>query len=204
MHSKLIFAAFSLALLVGCVSQPKAASPTQNLQTDEQIKQKALDSTIARLKASGASQSQIDGVTAYSKLSEEDKLKSRINADKTPAENLVSLVDSGLFLCDLKRNSLKIRISYEYTIKTERELVECISTSSSVITSYYYRSYIPSSTTEAVKETVDETFLKWGAYKDSIFRSAAPLIQDQAAQSVKSQLARAQLLFLRESLKNKK
>jgi hypothetical protein len=197
-------AAFTLALLTGCATQPVTSNPVYTPKTPEQIHQEAVESTVAAMKKNGASQAQIDALTAYSKLSYEEQLKSRISSTKTPAENLVSLVDSGLFSCDLKRRSLKTPISDDYTRKIKRELVECVATSSQVITSYYYKSYIPSSATEAVKGTVDETYLKWGVYKDSIFNSAAPLLQDQAALGVNDQLQRTQLVFLREALKNKK
>ncbi|TBU76232.1 hypothetical protein DNK10_09680 [Pseudomonas daroniae] len=156
------------------------------------------------MKARGATQDDIDGLVAHSKLSYEDQLKGRISSNSTPSENLVSLVDGGLFYCELKRGSLKIPISFDYTMKTQRELVECISNTSRIISSYYYQSYIPSSSTDVVKAAVDEAYLKWESYTDTIFKNAAPYQQEQAALSVKDQLRRAQQVFLREALKSKK
>jgi hypothetical protein len=199
MRSKWTCAAITFVLLAGCVSQP-AYVP----KTDEQIAQEALDKTVADMKQRGASQAEIDRMITHSKLSYEDQLKSYISPISTPAENLVELIDRGLFYCDLQRSSLKIPITYEYTIKTERKLVECISTSSRVISSYYYKSYVPSTSSDAVKGAVDETYLKWSSYGDSIFKSAPSYLQDQASMAVKDQVNRSEQVFLRETQKNKK
>lgn len=196
MQSKWTYAVFTLTLLTGCVSQPPYIP-----KTDEQTKQESLDETIVSMKERGATQDQIDSLIAHSKLSFEDQLKSRISTISTPGENLVDLVDGGLFYCDLKRSSLKTPISYEYTRKLQNELVECVSTSSRVITNYYYDDYISSSGSDAVKATVDETYLKWNSYLDSIFNSSPSYLQDQASLGVKDQINRTRLVFVREAQK---
>lgn len=199
MRFKWTCVAFTLVLLAGCVSQP-AYVP----RTDEQIAQEALDETVADMKQRGASQAEIDRMVAHSKLSYEEQLKSYISPISTPAENLVGLIERGLFYCDLQRSSLKIPITYEYTMKTKRKLVECIYTSSRVISSYYYKSYVPSISSDAVKGAVDETYLKWSGYGDSIFKSAPSYLQDEASIAVKDQVNRSEQVFLREAQKKNK
>lgn len=192
-------AALTLALLSGCVSQP-AYTP----KTDEQIAQEALNTTVADMKQRGASQAEIDSFIAYSKMTYEDQLRSKVSPTSTPSENMLKLIDSGLFHCELQRNSLKRFLTQEHADKTHRRLVECISKSSSVITSYYYRTYTPSSSSESVKAAVDETYLKWGSYTQSIFKSAPQYLQEQASMSLTDQLSRSQQVILRESLAQQK
>lgn len=199
MQSKWTCAAFTLALLTGCVTQP-AYIP----KTDEQLEQESMDRMVAYKRQQGASQADIDDYVARSKLSDGENLKTRISTSSTPAENLVKLIDGGRFYCDLQRNSLKTPITYEYTMKTKRKLVECISSTSRVISSYYYDSYISSTCSDAVKTTVDESYLKWNGYKDSIFQSSPSSLQEQASLAVKDQVNRSEQIFLREALKKNK
>jgi|GEM_PF-3353490 len=191
--------ALALALLTGCVSQSEYVP-----KTDEQIAQESLDNTISDMRQRGASQAEIDKFVAYQKMSFEDQLKSTISPNSSPAENLVGLINKGLFYCDLRRSSLKRPITYEYTAKLRRELMECISSSSQVITSYYYNSYASANSSEAVKAAVDETYLKWGSYKNSIFQSAPSYMQDQASLSLKDYISRSEQVFFKEVLAKQK
>ncbi|WP_232434413.1 hypothetical protein, partial [Pseudomonas asplenii] len=130
MRSKGICAAIIIALLAGCASQP-----TPPPKTDEQIAQDVSNDIIAKMRARGASQEEIDKAQAYLKLSYEDRLKQSIKPSQysPPPENLVDLINSSLFQCDLQRSSLKIPISYEETSKTQAKLTKCLSISNSIV-----------------------------------------------------------------------
>lgn len=194
----------SIVLLSGCDSVPHATQPAFIPKTDEQIKQESVDKTVAEMKASGASQQEIDKFVAHSKLSYEEQLKSGISKGSSPSETVVSLVSKSVFHCDLRRNSLKNPITEEYTRRLKRELVECISVSSRVITTYYYNDYISSKDVDEVKGAVDEVYLQWQGYTSAIYQNAAPFLQDQASLGVADKLRRAQYAILKEALKNSK
>ncbi|HCF2574853.1 MULTISPECIES: hypothetical protein [Pseudomonas] len=187
--------AFSVALLTGCVSQ-SAYTP----KSDEQIAQEALDKTVSDMRARGASQQQIDTTIAYSKLSYEDQLKDSIkpSAVSNPAENLVDMINSSLFHCDLQRSSLKIRITDDYTRKTERKLSQCAASTSRIVSSYYYKEYVSYEPSEPVKSASDEAYLKWTSYVNSVLQGSPPYLQEQAALSVKDQVSRFRQVYLRE------
>ena len=195
MRSKWIYAVIAAALLTGCVSQP-AYVP----KTDEQIAQELLDKTVQDMKSRGASQDEIDKAVAYSKLSYEDQIKSSVkpSTGSNPAENLVDMISRSLFNCDLQRNSLKIRISQEYTSKTQRKLVQCVVITSRLLSSYYYKEYIFYSPSEPVNEAADEAYLKWNSYVNSILQSAPHYLQEQASLSANDQVRKFQQVNLRD------
>lgn len=193
--------ALSVALLTGCVSQ-SAYTP----KTDEQIAQEVLDQTVSDMRARGASQKEIDSTIAYLKLSYEDQLKDSIkpSAVSNPAENLVEMISSSIFYCDLQRRSLKIRITDDYTRKTERKLSQCAVSSSRIVSSYYYKEYISYETSESVKSASDEAYLKWGSYVNSVLQGSPPYLQEQASLAVKDQVAKFRQIYLREIISKRK
>lgn len=199
MQAKWILSVFTIALLTGCIDHTKYAP-----KTEEQIEQESQDRTASLMRKEGSTQSEIDAFIARSKLSDGEKLKSRISEWSTPAENLVSLIDGGVFYCDLQRKSLMLQISYEHSQRTRRKLVECISTTSKVINTYYYGSYVSAPSSDEVKSAADESYIKWNAYKTTIFQNSPSAIQEQASLTVKDQVTKSEQIFLREALKKNK
>lgn len=198
---KWICAALTLAILSECVTQP-AYVP----KTDDQINQEVLEKTIVDLKSRGASQAEVDRVIAHSKLSYEDQLKDSIKPSSisSPAENLVAMIRDSLFYCDLQRNSLKINISQDRTMKTEIKLAQCVVTTSGILSSYYYKKYVTYTPSNATKAVADEAYLKWGSYVDSILQRSPSYLQEQASLSVNDQVRRFQQVELEEILSKKK
>lgn len=201
MRSKWTYATFALALLTGCVTQP-AYVP----KTDEQMAQEVLDKTVSDMRARGASQEEIDRAIAYSKLSYEDQLKDSIKPStvSNPAENLVDMINSSLFHCDLQRSSLKIRITDDYTRKTERKLSQCAASTNRIVSSYYYKEYVSFEPSEAVKSASDEAYLKWSSYVNSVLQGSPPYLQEQASLSVKDQVSKFRQVYLREIISKRK
>jgi hypothetical protein len=192
MAMKWMCLALSVGLMVGCVT-----TEPYKPKSDAQIKQEALDRAVEHMRSTGSTQAEIDNLVAYSKLTYAEKVKRGFSDTNTTSENFIAGVDKAFFNCDLKRTGMKIFISHEHSVKQRSELSDCLLSSSKVINEYYYRTWSLSKPSEVERTAVDETYLKWQAYTDSIYTSSSTMLQDQAALAVKDQLNRSRLALSR-------
>lgn len=192
MRKTTIATLLAATILTGC--QVTTVEPRK---TNEQIKaESAAESRqwlINNMRAEGKTQEDIDRTLAYIDLPYKKQLESKIASYRTPAGNLLNLLDSSYSKCNQIKGFTQRSVTRESLRETEQDLFKCAIDSLSVVTSFYYKSYHNKNQNTKENELVIDAYVKWSSYMEEITRNPKSHLIDQLAVDANAAIQKAEI-----------
>lgn len=184
-------------LATGCETKGTSTPPYKVAKVEKygnQIKIEKYDRTVSKMKLDGKSIEEINKSIPYADLPYEQAFERGIYENRTIARNMLDLIDTTIESCDWQRGTIERASRYpDLERKYRAEYFECLRAGSAVVNNYFFRVYSKNNQVESEKKLVDEAYISWKAYYDSIYSNQPKYVTDQIVREVKSNSSRAHI-----------
>ncbi|VVO49446.1 hypothetical protein PS862_00233 [Pseudomonas fluorescens] len=193
--------------LVGCqVYTPPPPEPHKML-TDEEILKESVDRVAGILKESGVPQAEIDSLSkksvAYASMPYKQQLQSLITPGDLPSKNMMDLLESSVNDCELQRSFIGTPVlggdrDRERNRELKQKVSRCSFDSQSVVGNYYYKSFYKKNgiikSEKAKYDAVNDTYIKWQSYMETLVSAPVGSLADSLAVEVKASIRKTNLI----------